>query len=439
MPPTDSPTGPVPPFQAWQPTRPPGGSRGWRVIIIVAAAVLAVSLLLWLILSLAHRPRPASPDRQPATATTADWQSSVVTVRPGEVLPVALARAGLPDSLHSRALAALDAAGFNFRQLRPGDSLTALHRTPGDWRVLYRAGIERIWQIDLGPTDRVGMPLRRVRRVPTVVSGSISSSLWDALLQQGEQPALVLACAEVLGWEVDFFTETQPGDSFVILVTRRVQEPVGRDSGPAVLVGYEPLTGVRYHGAVGDVGGLRYTDPDGRTDYYNPEGQSLRKTFLKSPLNFARVTSFFGRRFHPIHRTWRQHHGLDYAAPSGTPVSAVAEGRVIRAGWYGGYGNCVDISHPGGYLTRYGHLSRFGRGVRTGTTVSQGQVVGYVGSTGISTGPHLHFELHRNGAAMNPLRFDPPRVEPVAPGHLADFAEGRDRLYAAFPALKPRQ
>jgi murein DD-endopeptidase MepM/ murein hydrolase activator NlpD len=165
----------------------------------------------------------------------------------------------------------------------------------------------------------------------------------------------------------------------------------------------------------------------------------MRKTFLKSPLNFARVTSFFGRRFHPIIRTWRQHHGVDYAAPTGTPVSSVAEGRVVCAGWKGGYGKCVEVSHPGGYLSRYGHLSGYGRGVRVGATVSQGQVVGYVGSTGLSTGPHLHFEVHKFGTAVNPLKLDPPRVEPVKPEFLAGFTATRDSVCRLAPALKPQQ
>ncbi|HDQ98763.1 MAG TPA: M23 family metallopeptidase, partial [candidate division WOR-3 bacterium] len=234
-----------------------------------------------------------------------------------------------------------------------------------------------------------------------------------------------------LGWEVDFFTETQIGDSFAILVTRRMQD--------STVIGYEPVSGVRYQGVAGDFAGFRFTDPEGRTDYYNRDGDCMRKTFLKSPLNFARVTSFFGRRFHPIHRTWRQHHGLDYAAPTGTPVSAVADGRVAVAGWMGGYGNCVDVVHPGGYRTRYGHLSRFGAGVKVGATVSQGQVIGYVGSTGLSTGPHLHFELHANGAPKNPLRFDPPRVEPVKPEFLAAFAVARDSLLDLAPGLRPRR
>ncbi|MFO7675614.1 MAG: M23 family metallopeptidase [bacterium] len=420
--------GPLPPFKAWRPGLPPDRPVLLRFLLAALGAAALVALVLVIAVLIARRPRPAPPE--PAPPPAPEWTTTATTVRPGEVMPRVLARAGVPDTLAARVVAALGAAGFDFRRMRPGDSLSFLSAGPRA-RLLYRQDFERVWRVDIGPPDRVGTLLRQVERVPGVVSGAINSSLWDALVRLGEEPALVLDYAEVLGWEVDFFTESQVGDSFYIYVTRRLCD--------STLVGYEPVVGVRYSGAVGDFAGFRFTDPEGRTDYYNPAGECMRKTFLKSPLSFARVTSFFGRRFHPIIRTWRQHHGVDYAAPTGTPASSVAEGRVVFAGWKGGYGRCVEVSHPGGYLSRYGHLSGFGRGVRVGASVSQGQVVGYVGSTGLSTGPHLHFEIHKFGTPVNPLRLDPPRVEPVKPEFLAGFEAVRDSICALAPALRPRR
>ncbi|MBM3313671.1 M23 family metallopeptidase, partial [candidate division WOR-3 bacterium] len=141
---------------------------------------------------------------------------------------------------------------------------------------------------------------------------------------------------------------------------------------------------------------------------------------------FSRVSSFFGRRFHPIRRVMRQHHGVDYVAPKGTPVEAVSDGRVVSAGRSGGYGRLVVVGHAEGYQTRYGHLSGFAKGIRSGAPVRQGQVVGYVGSTGLSTGPHLHYEVRKFGSAVNPLKLNPPRRSPVKQAHLRLFAQVRD-------------
>jgi len=147
----------------------------------------------------------------------------------------------------------------------------------------------------------------------------------------------------------------------------------------------------------------------------------LRKTVLRSPLQFAKVTSHFGMRFHPILRRWRQHTGIDYGAPTGTPVSAIADGTVTMARRNGGYGNFVQIRHAGGLVSCYGHLSRYGAGVKARRSVRQGQTVGYVGTTGLSTGPHLHFEVRQGGKAINPLKLIPPRAEPVAKKNLLEF------------------
>jgi hypothetical protein len=273
------------------------------------------------------------------------------------------------------------------------------------------------------------MVLPRIRRIPATVTGGISSSLYEAMLELGEKPALIAGYADIFGWEVDFFCETQENDSFLIVVERKLAD--------SMVIGYGPVIAARYHGQVGDIRAFRFTDPDGHTDYYNEKAQSLRKTFLRSPLRFSRITSHFGSRYHPIRRIRCRHAGIDYAAPRGTPVSCVADGRVSIAAWTGGYGKLVEVSHASGLRSRYGHLSGYGRGIRTGANVTQGQTIGYVGSTGMSTGPHLHYEIRRNGSPINPLRMNVPRAEPVKDDYLPAFEALRDSILDAVPGLAP--
>jgi murein DD-endopeptidase MepM/ murein hydrolase activator NlpD len=269
--------------------------------------------------------------------------------------------------------------------------------------------------------------LNDIRMEKAFVKGKITSSLYETMLAQGEQPQLIMDYTDVFGWEIDFFSEVQPNDSFAILFERKYCD--------SACIGYGAILAATYWGQVGSFAGYRFTDPEDTTDYYNPEGQNLRKTFQKSPLRFSRVSSFFGRRFHPILRRTRQHSGIDYVAPKGTPVEAVSDGRVVSAGWSGGYGRLVVVRHAEGYETRYGHLSGFARGIRSGASVKQGQLVGYVGSTGLSTGPHLHYEVRKFGSAVNPLRLNPPRRSPVKKEFLAQFQRTRDSLAQAMARL----
>jgi murein DD-endopeptidase MepM/ murein hydrolase activator NlpD len=342
-------------------------------------------------------------------------------IRPGEVLVTALGRSGLSSAEIGRVVPALRDWGFNLRALRPGDSIFISRRDSVLVRIRYRRNYESSWQLDCDSAAcRVSMLIPNLTRDTALIRGTIESSLYEALLARGEQPALVADYTDIFGWEVDFFSDPQRGDSFWILVERKFAGPQ--------LVGYGPILASGYAGQVGRFNGWRFTDAEGRTDCYNDSAQSLRKTFQKSPLRFSRVSSFFGRRFHPIRRVVRQHAGVDYVAPKGTPVECVADGRVVSAGWSGGYGQLVVVGHADGYQTRYGHLSGYGRGVRGGAPVQQGQVIGYVGSTGLSTGPHLHFEVRKFGSPVNPLRLNPPRLAPVKLAYLAAFAARRDSL-----------
>jgi murein DD-endopeptidase MepM/ murein hydrolase activator NlpD len=263
---------------------------------------------------------------------------------------------------------------------------------------------------------------RRIETVgATVAISREESSLVAALDAAGEDIELGLVLADILGGEIDFNTELQPGDTIEVLFDRIIREDGSTGYGDvkaAVMVNSgRPISAIRFNGA------------DGLPGYYDRDGRSLKRQFLRSPLAFSRVTSGFSRsRLHPIHGTRRAHLGVDYGAPTGTPVRAVASGTVEFAGWNGEAGRMVKLRHSGGYQTLYLHLSAFGPGIRVGARVRQEDIVGRVGMTGSATGPHLDYRIIKNGVYVNPIAElnRMPKGEPIAPSALADFAQIRD-------------
>jgi len=226
---------------------------------------------------------------------------------------------------------------------------------------------------------------------------ALRDALPDSLLSPHERLVMALDLAAQLRWQVDFTRDLDAGDRYAILFERFIG-----DDGE---VRYGRLDGVRLELGRDLVTAFAFDGTDGRILYFDEQGRSLERNFLSSPMDVERVTSgFTTARYHPILRRWRAHEGIDYAAGTGTPVRAVAEGTVVRAGWAGGYGQMVELRHPDGIVTRYGHLSRIAAGIRAGATVSQGDVLGGVGMTGLATGPHLHFELRVAGRAIDPRR-----------------------------------
>jgi murein DD-endopeptidase MepM/ murein hydrolase activator NlpD len=254
-------------------------------------------------------------------------------------------------------------------------------------------------------------------RVETV-SAVIDSSLFAAVLEIGEKDQLALDLADIFGSDVDFNTDIQKGDSFRVRIERKYLDGQLSKNG-AILA-------ASFTNEKKEFVGIRYEDEYGKPAYYAPDGKALKKSFLKSPLKFGRITSKFSlARLHPILKIVRPHLGVDYAAPAGTPVQSVAAGLVTGAGDTGGGGRAVSIRHASGYETKYLHLSRIA--VLPGAHVDQGAVIGNVGSTGLSTGPHLDFRIYRNGKAVNPAKVIFPPGLPVAPARFADFAELRDK------------
>jgi murein DD-endopeptidase MepM/ murein hydrolase activator NlpD len=311
-------------------------------------------------------------------------------------------------------------------RLRPGDLLTFVLR--GDElfaleRRLSPSDTLKIERADSGfATDVVVNPLEREIRTTT---GTITNSLFRAAQQAGLSDTSALAIAEIFAWDIDFVLEIQPGDSFTV-----THEALSQDGEP---VGDGDILAVEFVNAGRRFRAVRYVDPEGRTAYFTPDGQSLRKAFLRAPVEFSRISSQFNLyRRHPVLNRIRAHRGVDYAAPIGTPVRAAGDGRVRFVGQQGGYGKVIELDHAGGVLTVYGHLSRFAKGLSRGDRVTQGEVIGYVGMTGLATGPHLHYEYRVRGVHMNPQTVPLPTADPVPPALLADFRERTTPLVASL-------
>ena len=246
------------------------------------------------------------------------------------------------------------------------------------------------------------------------VSGTIRSSLFETLASTGESPILAVRIADIFGSEINFIRDLQPGDSFKVLVEKRYRDGEYKGYG-RVLAAHFTNTGTTYEAYL-------FRDGKNRPQHYNAKGENLRKTLLQAPLAFTRVTSRFSHnRKHPILGYSRPHLGVDYGAPTGTPVKAVGDGVVTRRSWAGGYGNQVIIKHSAGLESMYSHLSGYARGLRNGQRVRQGQVIGFVGSTGLSSGPHLDFRLRQNGKFVNPAKAINPRGESVRKASMDRF------------------
>ena len=271
-------------------------------------------------------------------------------------------------------------------------------------------------RITRGPVEWNSSLIRTPTRIDTVmVAGSIEASLWTSLIENeslvdmpyNDKGILVDELDKVFQWQLDFSRQIQPGDEFRVVFERQVR-PDGSMRGGHVVAAEFVNLGKSYRAVWFDPNG------DGQGSYYDEEGNSVRRSFLLKPLSFRRISSRFSNgRAHPILNTVRAHRGVDYAADAGTPIMATADGVVQSRGALGGLGNAVVIAHANGFTTRYGHMSRFAAGVRVGSRVAQGDVIGYVGMTGLATGPHLHYEMIRSGRHVDPLAVDLPNGDPV--------------------------
>jgi murein DD-endopeptidase MepM/ murein hydrolase activator NlpD len=321
---------------------------------------------------------------------------------------------------------------FDSTRLREGQVVKIIYGPEHGFRTLSYAIDESSCLV----ISRTGYSFRSiVRDVPretdtALVGGVIDTSLFSAVEETGETPQLASQLAQVFAWDIDFFKDLRRGDTFRAIVEKQYQG--GEFSGYGKLLAAEFVNqGTAYRA-------FYYEDAEGHGDYYAEDGRSLRKQFLKVPLQYTRISSGFSyHRFHPILKTVKPHQAVDYAAPYGTPVYAIGDGTVEFCGYDGPAGKSVHIRHNSVYESVYRHLSSYGAGIRTGVSVNQGQVIGYVGRTGRTTGPHLCFSLHKNGVWVNPLTMHYPPASPVSEENFQDFAAKRDALLVRLSTFRP--
>jgi len=363
-----------------------------------------------------------------AGAASGEWHT--VKVKRGDNLSVIFSRLDIsPQSLHTILSVGNETA--TLKHIRPGQVIKL--ELAEDSRLLeLKYEIDsihslRIWQDgDDGYQSR--LIERQVEHRSAHTSGVITSSLFETAQQAGMSDKMTMELAGIFGWDIDFALDIRGGDSFSVIYDDLYLD--------GKLLRHGDILAAEFinHGTA--YRAVRYTDAKGHSDYYSPDGKSMRKEFLRTPVEFSRISSYFSTaRFHPILNRIRAHKGVDYAAPIGTPVKATGDGKVIFVGRKGGYGNAIVLQHGARYSTLYGHLSHFARGLHRGKHVHQGQVIGYVGMTGLATGPHLHYEFRIDGVHRNPLKVKFPDAAPIAARYKQDFIIASRRFLAQLDAI----
>src|SRR5688572_3508238 len=319
--------------------------------------------------------------------------------------------------------------------IRPGDVIQLTH-LGGEIKSLTRRIDETatlsVTRADVGfNANIVENPLETEEKL---LRGDVDSSLYLAVNAAGGTDRLAVELADVFKYDIDFVNQVQPGDSFIVAHEQEYQDGEFVRDGD-ILAALFVNSGKTYRA-------VRYVGPNGRAEYYTPDGRPVRKAFLRYPVDYARISSGFSlARRHPVLNRVRAHKGIDFAAPSGTPIKAAGAGRVVSRGRNGGYGNAVVLSHNKGITTLYGHMSRFAKGLSVGDRVQQGQVIGFVGSTGLASGPHVHYEYRVNGVHKNPARVTVPKADPIPSSLMADFKAQTAPLLARLepPTSPPTQ
>ena len=391
--------------------------RKKRVLLSGFFLVGLFLLIYFFVLPSTPPPFPAAPpDSIPPKAQESQLYTVEGTVKERSTLFQSLSEKNIPLRWIDLIISKLKPY-VNFRKIKGGPYRLVTDGKGELVRFVYEASPTEIYEIEkdsqgyVAQRKEVSLETRLVK-----VVGEIRSSLFEAIDAAGEQDSLTIGFAEILAWEIDFYMDVQERDRFKVVVEKIYKGDQ--------FIEYGTIHAVEYQRGEKFIRGIRYQD-----GYYNEKGISLRKAFLKVPLRFNRISSKFSRaRLHPILGGLRPHLGVDYAAPPGTPIWAVADGTIASCGWNNGYGNQVILRHMNGYRTYYGHLSGFGTGIRKGVKVRQKQIIGYVGSTGLSTGPHLDYRLAKDGKFRNPLRETFPTGPPIGKGEMEAFHQRRDAM-----------
>ncbi len=337
------------------------------------------------------------------------------TLRRNELFGPLLSRLGVEPERVEQAQGALELAGFDFRRLHPGDSVTLTYLDSVLVGIRYYLDLATSYDVEFDSAGaQAAFVMQPVDTARAVLFGTVKGSLWQSMTNAGADPHLVVDFTDVLRNQVEFPAGTSEGDSFQVLV-----EQLAVDS---AFYRFGDILAARYRSATVDARGFLYRKSGGGSFYCDEHGRALGKSLEYPPIQAGRRTSDFGMRMHPILRRRRMHQGMDYAAPYRTPVRAIAGGTVTVRKWSGGYGRMVRVRHKDGTTTsHYAHLCGYGPGVRKDGTVSKGQIVGYVGSTGFSTGFHLDFGIRRNGKPVDPLEFLPSHYEQVPAERMSEF------------------
>lgn len=360
------------------------------------------------------------------------WLDEDIKVGDGDFISTLLQAQGLS---YSESLRLVDSAKdiHNLEKIRRGDVFTFRRAQPGGTFLglsypLDRHNEERLVVVRDGGGSFLASKDKKTFDTSVVgKSGEIRGSLWQTVTEMNLGWGTAANLAGIFEWELDFNTQVREGDSFRVLVDEL------RDPATGEVTRYGRIHAAEYINNGTSYVGIRYEDSRGEVGFFNAEGMSSKKMFLKSPLKFSRISSGFGRRFHPILKRWKSHNGTDYAAPRGTPVRAIGRGAVTYSGTRGGYGKHVKVKHTGKYGSSYSHLSRIA--VRNGQNVRQGDIVGYVGSTGLATGPHLHFEFYVHGKYANFRKQTFARTEPIPKEERPAFEALRDEILPKLRGL----
>lgn len=342
-----------------------------------------------------------------------EYQTLTLTIRRGDTLDQLFRKHQL-DIGQLATIARLDEAGKQFRRIKPGDVFEITH-DEGKLVSLYSAlNLTSALKVDRQESgfsaEIVDRPIEIRKRM---AHGVIENSLFESATAAGLSDKLVMNIAGIFAWDVDFVLDIRKGDNYYVQWEEIWQDGEFVTDGEVVVAEFN--NDGRTHQAI------RFVDSTGRTDYFTPAGDSVRKAFLRSPVDFRVSSSFNPNRRHPVLKTVRPHRGVDYAAPRGTPIKASGDGKVIFRGVKSGYGNVVILQHGGNITTLYAHMSKFASSARTGSRVRQGQTIGYVGKTGLVTGVHLHYEYRLNGVHRNPRTVKLPQADPIADEYREQF------------------
>ncbi len=401
-----------------------------KALMILLAILFGVPLLILAAVQTKGMPEQVVQHQEWITpeASGANTQQ-VEQVRSGDTAGVILSRLGFPSAEAANIIAAAKPI-YPLKNIHIGHKF-ARGATDSEVVVSYQVDANQVLNLRLiqGHTWQAEMIKRKVVSRVDVVSATIQDSLfWDAS-KAGLADNLILKLVDMFAWDIDFARDLRKGDAFKVMFEEKFDDE-GKQVGYTILAASFTNRGRVFTG-------IRYENQKGEIEYYDDQGRNLRKTYLKSPVKYSRISSRFRTsRLHPVLGYTRAHRGVDYAAKSGTPIHAIGDGKIVYKGWKGGYGRFIEIRHNNGiHSTAYAHMSRYARGMRKGKYVKQGDVIGYVGMSGLATGPHLHFEFRSRGRAVNPLKVKHNPAKPVRKDELSAFrlkAKEMLRLMATF-------